>query len=245
MKPRMSSRRVGVNVVCGTLLAGAVVTARAAEAPTAPKVVAKAPTSTLRVYLARHGQTEWNALKKLQGGSDIPLNAVGREQAAALARTLAGVPLERIYTSALVRARQTAEAFEGRVPAVPLPGLNEQSLGAFEGTGVESEPARYAELQRRQKDPQDSLDGGETVEQHFSRVRAAVADVLSRHANGGTVLVIGHGGTNPLVLRALLDLTREQAATIKQANDEVYLVELGASGSRLLKLIPLDRLSEL
>jgi 2,3-bisphosphoglycerate-dependent phosphoglycerate mutase len=244
MRHRESGRRLGVHIVCCALLAAAAADARAGETPPALPAAVKAPTSTLRVYLARHGQTEWNALKKLQGGSDIPLNAMGREQAAALARTLAGVPLERIYTSALVRTRQTAEAFGGRVPVVPLPGLNEQSLGAFEGTGVETEPARYAELQRRQKDPQDSLDGGETVEQHFTRVRAAVAELLSRHA-GGTVLVIGHGGTNPLVLRALLDLTREQAASIRQANDEVYLVEIGTAGSRLLKLIPLDRLGEL
>ena len=199
--------------------------------------------AVLRIVLARHGQTEWNALKKLQGRSDIPLNAVGRKQAQALVDRLAGMTLDRIYTSALVRTRMTAEAFGGRVPVEPLAGLDEQSLGAFEGIQVDGE--RWAEFQRRRGDPNDALDGGESKAQQFARVRKAISDLRARHAAGGTVLVIGHGGTNPLVLRALLDLTFEQAESIKQDNDEVYLVELGAGPPRVMKLIALDRLTDL
>jgi 2,3-bisphosphoglycerate-dependent phosphoglycerate mutase len=207
-----------------------------------PAAAAEKP--VLRLYLARHGQTEWNALKKLQGRSDIPLNAVGREQAKALVARLDGVALERIYTSSLVRTRMTAEAFGGRVPVEPLAGLDEQSLGAFEGAEVDG--PRWAEMQRRHADPNDAMDGGESRQQHYARVRQAVTDLRARHeGKGGTVLVIGHGGTNALILRALLDLTDAQAETIKQANDEVYLVELGAGAPRVMKLIALDRLTDL
>jgi probable phosphoglycerate mutase len=198
----------------------------------------------LRIYVARHGQTEWNALKKVQGKSDIPLNAVGQKQAQTLVARLAGVRLDRIYTSTLKRSRMTAEPFGGRVPVEPLAGLDEQGLGVFEGTQADSE--KWAELQRRHDDPNDTLDGGESRVQHFARVQQAITKVRARHeAKGGTVLVIGHGGTNALVLRALLDLTDAQAETIKQDNDEVYLVELGAGPPRVMKLIALDRLTDL
>ena len=198
----------------------------------------------LRLYLARHGQTEWNALRKLQGRSDIPLNAVGRQQAQALVERLQGIALDRIYTSSLVRTRMTAEPFGGRVPVEPLAALDEQALGAFEGTLVEGE--RWAEWQRRHADPNDTMEGGESRVQHFARVRQAIAELRRRHeAKGGTVLVIGHGGTNALVLRALLDLTDAQAETIKQDNDEVSLVELGAGRPRVMKLITLERLTDL
>jgi uncharacterized phosphatase len=184
-----------------------------------PAAAAEKP--VLRLYLARHGQTEWNALKKLQGRSDIPLNAVGREQAKALVARL-----------------------DGRVPVEPLAGLDEQSLGAFEGAEVDG--PRWAEMQRRHADPNDAMDGGESRQQHYARVRQAVTDLRARHeGKGGTVLVIGHGGTNALILRALLDLTDTQSETIKQANDEVYLVELGAGAPRVMKLIALDRLTDL
>jgi 5'-nucleotidase (lipoprotein e(P4) family) len=151
--------------------------------------------AALRIYLARHGQTAWNAERRLQGGKDIPLNDTGREQARALAARLEGIPLDRIYTSALSRSRQTAEPLAGRAPVEALPGLNEQSIGAFEGVYADGREAeRYAEFQRRSANPDDALDGGESTNQHFARVRAAVETIRQRHA-GGQVLVVGHGGS--------------------------------------------------
>lgn len=232
---------------CGVMLLAAAGQVHAKDAPKGPAPAAcTAPPSVLRIYIARHGQTAWNALRKLQGISDIPLNEVGRAQAAALVERLAGVPLDKIYTSALSRSRMTAEGFGGRVPVESLSGLNEQALGAFEGTLIEQEPARWAELQRRRKDPADTLDGGESHAQAFARVRKTVDALVARHRDGGTVLVIGHGGTNALILRDLLSLTDEQAESIKQDNDEVYLVELDKGfAPRILKLVALDKLGDL
>ena len=205
-----------------------------------------APDDVLRIYLARHGKTDWNVARRLQGGTDVPLNETGRRQAVELADRLAGVRLDRIYTSALQRSRQTAEALQGRAPIEPLPGLNEQSLGAFEGLFVDGrDPQREAEYKRRRLDPEDRLDGGESLKQHLSRVQAAVQAIRSRHT-AGDVLIVGHGGTNAMVLGALLGLTAEQASAIEQANDELYMVELRPSHPPALwKLIPPDRLKEL
>jgi broad specificity phosphatase PhoE len=135
---------------------------------------------------------------------------------------------------------------KGRAPLEALAGLNEQSLGAFEGLYLDGrEPQREAEFERRRADPEDRLDGGESGNQHFTRVQAAVQTIRDRHPRG-SVLIVGHGGTNVKVLRALLDLTAEQASRVQQANDELYMVEIRPPGPRMLwKLIPPDRLKEL
>ena len=205
-----------------------------------------APADVLSIYLARHGQTEWNAAGRMQGSADIPLNDTGRRQARVLADRLAGIPFDAIYSSTLQRSAQTAEAFRGRAPIHALAGLNEQSVGAFTGlTQDERDQARREAFERRHKDPDDTLDGGESAKQHFARVDAAVKDIRARHP-AGNVLIVGHGGTNVHVLRSLMGLTAEQADAVEQANDEVYLVELRPGHPPVLwKLIPPDHLKEL
>jgi len=101
------------------------------------------------------------------------------------------------------------------------------------------------EWRRRSQDPDDSLDDGESLNQHYERVRATVETIRKRHASGN-ILIVGHGNTNKMVLRALLGLTMEQALGIQQANDELYLIEIVAGVSpRLFKLITETTLKEL
>jgi broad specificity phosphatase PhoE len=183
-------------------------------------------TPLLRIFLARHGQTDWNAERRLQGQSDTHLNATGRAQAEKLAERLAGVRLDRVYSSTLSRTRETAEIVRGGVPLEGLDGLRERGLGKFEGIKLDgSEPAAAAEWEKRSHDPADTLDGGESDNEHFARVSAAIDQIRSRHPDG-SILVVGHGGTNRMILRSLLDLPADQAEKIQQANDELYLIEL-------------------
>ena len=205
----------------------------------------KAP-GTLRIYLARHGETDWNLQRRLQGGTDVPLNAKGRAQAAALAARLDGVPLDAIYSSTLARSRETAQALEGRAPIEALPGLAEQSLGKFEGAYLDGRDAQVeAEYRKRSTDPEDALDGGESTLAHLTRVSGAMEEIRRRHPSG-TVLIIGHGGTNQHVLSVLLGLELADADRVRQANDEVYAIDLGPSRPPTLwKLVPVEKLEEL
>jgi len=199
----------------------------------------------LHLYVARHGQTDWNLERRLQGQTDRHLNDTGRAQAERLAERLRGLPLERVYSSTLARSRETAEIARGQAPLEALAGLREQAIGKFEGLKLDADSAATAEFQRRSRDPQDSLDGGESEDAFYARVRRSADDILARHASGW-VLIVGHGGTNQMLLRAILGLTAAQADSIRQGNDEVYKLEIVRDRPPVLwKAIGAGKLGEL
>jgi probable phosphoglycerate mutase len=193
--------------------------------------------ATLRIYLARHGQTDWNVEHRLQGSTDTQLNGTGREQAVKLAARLRGVRFDAVYSSVLRRSRETAGIVRGPVPLTVLAGLNERRLGTFEGRRADaSDPATARDYERRSQDPDDTLDGGESLTQFFERVRATVAGIRAQHPSGA-ILIVGHGGTNQMIVRALLGLSANEAHSFEQANDELYLIEVDpAQPAKLWKL---------
>lgn len=91
----------------------------------------------MKLYLIRHGETEWNTLRKLQGRSDIELNQVGIQLAEITAKALVHIPFHMAYSSPLKRAFQTAEIIvTGRdIPLITDERLQEVSFGAYEGLG--------------------------------------------------------------------------------------------------------------
>ena len=203
--------------------------------------------TVLHIYLARHGETDWNLQKRLQGWTDTTLNQKGEEQAKALGRLIAGIDIGQIYCSTLARSQSTAEILSGgRIPIIKMQELREQSYGKFQGKFFDgSDPAIVEEFDRRSIDPTDTLEGGESLEQFYARVKSGLDQILERHTQGA-ILIVGHGGTNTQILRALLDLSAEQSLKIEQANDELYLIEVTEkTGRRLWKYVTLDHLEEL
>jgi broad specificity phosphatase PhoE len=171
------------------------------------------------IYLVRHGETEWNQDKRIQGQTDIPLNERGRKQAEALAERLASVPLERIYTSDLGRTCETTRAIAGRqprnVPVVSTPELRECDYGRWEGlTRVEVArrfPDDWAEWRRR--DGIGSPTGGED----FLSLAGRTGRIFDAAAGaGGPVLISTHRGP----IRAILC----HALGVGQAFRERFLV---------------------
>ena len=210
-------------------------------------VVAHAEEAVLDIYLARHGQTAWNLEKRLQGATDNVLNETGKGQARQLGDTLKGVGFSAVYTSSLARARETATLAAPGVTPTPLPALAERSFGKFEGMFEDGRDASLGtEFKARAGNPDDALDGGESLNSQARRVAQAVEQIRSTHKKG-SVLVVSHGGVTPLILAQLLQLPASEAATrIKQANDEVYLVRLrGQQPVQTWKLIGKDALEQL
>jgi len=208
---------------------------RASVAPEAQQ------TGSLRLYIARHGETDWNVQHKLQGMTDIPLNDNGRRQAAALAESLKGVHLDAIYSSTLSRSRDTARTVAGTSMMVKsLDGLRERNYGHFQ-SGSDTDP----EYVKRMNVWDDRLDDGESLNQLLARARESLALIRREHP-AGNVLIVAHRITNQMILRALLDLTPDQTLKITQDNDEVYLVEFDPGARpRLWKLIREKNLGDL
>jgi len=151
----------------------------------------------MKLLLARHGQTEWNALRRFQGSSDVGLSALGVRQAEALGRALRHRRLAAAYASPLQRARETASlAVGGRVPVHVLPELTELSLGEWEGCTVDEIRQRDGDpYQRWLEAPLDCTPpGGETLTAVCARVLTAIDRIAAAHPNGDEVLIVAHGG---------------------------------------------------
>jgi len=196
---------------------------------------------TLRLYVARHGESDWNLAHRLQGWTDRPLNDTGRKQAIDLAESLKGVHLDAIYSSTLSRSRDTAQAVAGAsIMVKSLPGLRERNYGKFQG-GSDTDP----EYLKRVTAWDDPMDGGETLNQLLARARDSL-EMIRREHPSGNVLIVAHRITNQMILRALLNLTPEQTIKIEQGNDEVYLVEFDPGAKpRLWKLVRGGNLGDL
>jgi probable phosphoglycerate mutase len=151
----------------------------------------------VHLYLVRHGETDWNAARRIQGSTDIPLNETGRRQAAGTGRLLARRSWDALYASPLSRAFETASIIAGEIglPApIPLPEIVERNYGEAEGlTGAEID-ARF---------PGDApVPGRETREEVVARVLPALLELAERHS-GQNVIVVGHGGVIRSVLHAV------------------------------------------
>ena len=153
-------------------------------------------TGRLRIYLARHGETDWNAERRLQGVTDTALNSKGRQQAAQLAERLKGVRLDAVYSSTLSRSRETAEIARGEVPLKSLAGLNERGIGKFEGKILNKtiDLATAQEYPKRSRDPDDELDGGESLNQFYERVRTTFEAIRNQNSSGA-ILIVSHAIT--------------------------------------------------
>jgi phosphoserine phosphatase len=148
------------------------------------------------LLLVRHGETDWNRERRFQGHADEPLNDVGREQARKLAEALAGERIDAVYTSDLLRARETAEILAAPLDAevVALRELREIDVGSWQGLSwpeiEEQDPEGVARWRREGH----GWHGGETYEELGVRIVAVLREIVARHANQ-RVLVVGHGGT--------------------------------------------------
>jgi len=161
---------------------------------------------TTRICFIRHGETAWNAEKRIQGQTDIPLNETGHAQALAMAMAFNAAHYEfaAIYSSDLSRAYKTAEmAAERRGLEVKrLPQLRERHFGIFQGItaeeGAKLYPEAYAHYKAR--NPEYDFETGESLTGFAGRVHDAV-DHLTRHHSGQTIAAICHAGVLDIIYR--------------------------------------------
>jgi len=183
-----------------------------------------------RLLLVRHGETDWNRQGRFQGQIDIPLNREGRSQAEAAGRGLAGEPIQRAYTSAMARPRQTAELIlAGRegIPLTSLSGLVEISHGLWEGQLEEAISQGWPELLTAWKRAPETVQmpGGENLQQVWDRSIAAINTIANGLDPSETALVVAHDAVNKTILCALLGLTAADIWMVKQGNGGVSVID--------------------
>ena len=186
-----------------------------------------------RLCLVRHGETEWTAEGRVQGQTDIPLSELGLAQARAAAEILCQHDFSAVYSSDLMRVRQTAEPTAHKL-ALPLqlePGLRERHYGIFERllyTEVRTRyPEHYARFQR--KDPDYDFETGESLSVFNERALTAVRTIAERH-RGEQVLVFTHGGVLDMVYRYARALELSAPRDFGIPNCGVNWVEVSARG---------------
>ena len=157
-----------------------------------------------RICFVRHGETDWNVEKRIQGHTDIQLNDKGRAQALAMAFNAAHVSFKAIYSSDLVRAVDTATALaerEGQEIRL-LAQLRERNFGIFQGITAAEGEQRYPEAYKRYtaRDPHYDFETGESMLDFAARVAEAV-DWMVRHHTGQTIAAVTHGGVLDILFR--------------------------------------------
>ncbi|WP_432381733.1 histidine phosphatase family protein [Duganella sp. P38] len=189
------------------------------------------------ILLIRHGETAWNAVRRLQGHIDIPLNAQGERQAMALGRALAAEALDAVVSSDLQRAMQTAQAVAAHHAGLSLQTdaqLRERAYGVFEGMlyqDIQDEyPADFQLWQARDIDA--VMPHGERLAESFrhfyQRVIGALQGVAARHP-GQTVAVVAHGGVLECAYRAArgMQLDSPRDFQVKNASINRFTVDHG------------------
>lgn len=187
----------------------------------------------MRVLFLRHGQTEWNAAHRIQGGIpeiDLDENGVRQAEAAAEGFARMGLSFDRVYSSPFRRAMHTAEVVCSRVGGTPVPDgrIREISFGEYEGTpylegGFSDDNIRSA----FENPPAYVPRGGETFEQILARVRDFLDNELKPlEGSCGNVLVVAHGGVLHAVVTNVLGLDVSRFWEGRQRNCCVHVVDL-------------------
>jgi len=184
----------------------------------------------MRVLLVRHGETPWNAEGRYQGQTDIPLSAVGEEQAGNLGLRLADVAITRAVASPLSRARHTAELALGAARASMLTtdaGLQEIHHGSWEGKLAheiaDGDGERFASW--RSAPESVLMPGGESLEHVIDRAWPALQRACDGLGASDTLLVIAHDAVNRVLLCRVLGIPFSKLWGFRQAPTTLNLLE--------------------
>jgi phosphoserine phosphatase len=182
----------------------------------------------LRLFVVRHGETEWVRERRFAGSRDIPLTAAGRDQCAAVARALASATVAAVYTSPLERARASAEVIakpHGLAVRI-VPAFSEMTFGSWEGLTRDEARARDPEAwaQWRSAPHLLKLAGGETIAEVAARVTAGVEALQAAH-DGHTVVLVSHGVVARVIVLGALGLGLDRLWTLDAAPAGITEIE--------------------
>ena len=174
-------------------------------------------TDNRRIVLWRHGRTEWNAARRFQGQTDIPLDSVGIQQARDAAESLATLNPSRIISSDLQRAAVTAQTLADKcnLEVITDSGLRETYAGEWEGQTREFLIENFGDqLAAWAAGSNLRPGGGETRTEVAARMYSVIDRELEHVGSGETLVVVTHGGSARAVIAQLMDLPPEHWAVL-------------------------------
>ena len=176
----------------------------------------------MRLYVARHGQTAWNAENKICGTTDLPLNELGQVQAKELAEKCGAYDIDLIIASTMLRARQTAAAVAEKynIPVITDARLVEQNYGIYEGMDRQTPGFLNNKRHFAYRYP-----GGESMMDVCHRIYGLLEDIKRDH-DGKNVLLVCHGGVMRLIRSYFEDMTNDEYFHYSEPNAAVREFEL-------------------
>lgn len=192
-----------------------------------------------RLYLVRHGETEWNSGGKFQGHSDIPLSVKGREQAVNLAERLKDIKIQAVYSSDLGRARETAEilAKPHQLDVHALSDLREINFGQWEGLTYQEISEKYGEVcsQWFANPLITQIPGGESLQDVVTRCSKTLHTIIREHP-GETVVIVAHGGVIRTIVGTSLELDMNYFWKLRVDNVSLSIIEYHGLDKAILEL---------
>lgn len=191
-----------------------------------------------KIYLVRHGQTDFNLKGVVQGsGIDAPINETGIAQANAFFKVYEQIPFDQIYHTGLIRTKQSIQNFiDLGIPSTALVDLNEISWGSYEGTPMTPEEGEYYKHmlnQWRQGNLDYAIAGGESPNMVAKRMRSGIKTILE--GPGETILVCMHGRAMRIFLSVILNFDLRHMDNFEHQNLCLYLLEQLEDGTFVVR----------
>lgn len=202
-----------------------------------------------KIFIARHGETEYNRLNRIQGRSiDEPLNKRGRLQAKAIAERMKEEGIDRIYSSSLMRSMETAEiiAWSLRKEYHYFPELDEMDFGWFEGKPVKEVGGELNEIHRKWRGGMTDtpIREGESPAQTLQRVKSRIDGILEEQ-QGSTLLFILHGRLIRILLSDWMGYGLKDMHRIEHSNGALFHLLHEAEGFRPVYINETGHLKEI
>lgn len=202
----------------------------------------------VKLFLIRHGQSEWNKLNMIQGQKNTILTDLGKEQALSLGNRLINEDIDIIYTSDLSRAYTTAKIISDIIhkPLVASELLREINFGPWEGLSIgEIQKKYYFEYSIWLKEPQSlNMKGAETLQILQKRVMKYINYIIDEN-KGKNIAVVSHGATLKALILGLLDIDISHYKNISLKNVSLSIIEFRDYNRVLTSLNDISHLKEL
>lgn len=181
----------------------------------------------MKLYLIRHGQTDWNLHKRVQGATNVPLNATGLAQAADLRRQTADLEFEACYASPLLRAAQTAMiVVDGRTEIIYDSRLKERSHGKFEGQYLPKWDLIKPDIFDREINT--NVQGIEPIRSLDARTGEFLQEIYYKYSETAKIMIVAHAGSLKSMLSSIMDYNSPEFRDFRFEQGQVYELDFWA-----------------